>query len=193
MTALLLSGGIDSISILYWKKPKFALTIDYGQNSANAEKKAAEYACKQLGIEHHILSIDCSILGSGDLSNNKFLDLAPNSDWWPFRNQLLITFAATYFIKYNVSKLYIGSVKSDEQFKDGTSKFTDLISKLISFQEGNIIIEAPAINMTTFELVKISKIPLSILLCAHSCHIGNIPCGKCRGCNKYIFTIDKLI
>jgi 7-cyano-7-deazaguanine synthase len=193
MTALLLSGGIDSISILYWKKPKFALTIDYGQNSANAEKKAAEYACKQLGIEHHILSIDCSILGSGDLSNNKFLNLAPNSDWWPFRNQLLITFAATYFIKYNVSKLYIGSVKSDEQFKDGTSKFTDLISKLISFQEGNIIIEAPAINMTTFELVKISKIPLSILLCAHSCHIGNIPCGKCRGCNKYIFTIDKCI
>ena len=75
MTALLLSGGIDSISILYWKKPKFALTIDYGQNSANAEKKAAEYACKQLGIEHHILSIDCSILGSGDLSNNKFLNL----------------------------------------------------------------------------------------------------------------------
>ena len=47
--------------------------------------------------------------------------------------------------------------------------------------------------MTTDELVKVSEIPLSILLCAHSCHTGNIPCGKCRGCNKYFSVVDKLI
>lgn len=193
MTGLLLSGGLDSISILYWKRPNFALTINYGQNCAEAEKKAAEYACKQLGIEHHILSIDCSILGSGDLSKKDPHQLAPHSDWWPFRNQLLITFAAMYLIKYKVSKIYIGSLQPDKQFKDGTSKFTELISNLISFQEGSINIEAPAINMTTNELIKKSNIPLSILLCAHSCHKGNIPCGKCRGCNKYISIVDKLI
>ena len=47
--------------------------------------------------------------------------------------------------------------------------------------------------MTTDELIKVSKIPLSILLCAHSCHKKNIPCGKCRGCNKYFLVVDKLI
>lgn len=58
---------------------------------------------------------------------------------------------------------YIGSLQPDKQFKDGTSKFTELISNLISFQEGDITIEAPAINMTTNKLIEKSKIPLSIL------------------------------
>lgn len=193
MTALLLSGGMDSISILYWKKPDMALTIDYGQNCSKAEINAAKYACSILKIKHYVLSIDCSELGSGDLSknmtNNEF---APHSDWWPYRNQLLITFAAMYLLKFNVKKILIGSLKPDEQFKDGTDEFTKLINKLISFQEGGISIEAPAINMSSTELIEKSKIPLSLLLCAHSCHKKNVPCGSCRGCNKYLSVIDKI-
>ncbi|WP_310439818.1 7-cyano-7-deazaguanine synthase [Sulfuricurvum sp.] len=193
MTGLLLSGGLDSISILYWQRPDIALTIDYGQNCAKAEIKAAEYACKELNIEHHILNIDCSVLGSGDLSQNSPHKLASQTDWWPFRNQLLITFAAMYLIKFNIKKILIGSLKPDEQFKDGTSQFTELINNLVSFQEGEITIDAPAIAMTSSELIEKSKIPLSILLCAHSCHTGDTPCGHCRGCNKYTATIDKLL
>ncbi|MEW6552244.1 MAG: 7-cyano-7-deazaguanine synthase [Campylobacterota bacterium] len=193
MTALLLSGGIDSISILYWKKPDIALTIDYGQNCSKAEISAAKYACNVLKIKHYVLTIDCSELGSGDLSKNMTThELAPFSDWWPFRNQLLITFAAMYLLKFNVKKILIGSLKADEQFKDGTDEFTRLISKLISFQEGGISIEAPAIDMSSIELIKKSNIPLSLLLCAHSCHKKNIPCGSCRGCNKYLSVIDKV-
>ena len=71
MTGLLLSGGLDSISILYWKRPDIALTIDYGQNCADAEIRASKYACEVLNIEHHVLTIDCSSLGSGDMSQNK--------------------------------------------------------------------------------------------------------------------------
>ncbi|RXK01174.1 MULTISPECIES: 7-cyano-7-deazaguanine synthase [Arcobacter] len=193
MTALLLSGGMDSISILYWKKPDIALTIDYGQNCAKAEINAAEYACKILNIKHYVLSINCAELGSGDLSKNLTTnEYAPHSDWWPYRNQLLITFAAMYLLKFKVKKILIGSLKPDEQFKDGTDKFTKLISELISFQEGGIIVEAPAINMTAMELIEKSKIPKSILFCAHSCHKKNIPCGNCRGCNKFIRIFDKL-
>ncbi|MCJ8326762.1 MAG: 7-cyano-7-deazaguanine synthase [Campylobacterales bacterium] len=193
MSALLLSGGLDSIAILYWKKPKIALTINYGQNCAEAEIKASEYVCSELNIKHHILNIDCSILGSGDMSKIKSHKLAPNTDWWPFRNQLLLTFASMYLIKYGVKRILIGSVQPDNQFKDGTIRFTELISKLTSFQEGEISIDAPAINMSSIELIKTSKIPLSILLSAHSCHSGNIACGVCRGCNKYLSIIDKLV
>lgn len=193
MVGLLLSGGLDSLSLLYWKRPDIALTIDYGQNCAKSEIEATKYACKELNIHHHILTIDCSMLGSGDLSKKLSLESAPQTDWWPFRNQLLITFAAMYLIKYNVKEIILGSVKPDEQFKDGTAVFTELISKLTSFQEGNITISTPAIDMTSRELIKISEIPLSLLLCGHSCHTSNIPCGKCRGCNKYLSIVDKLI
>ena len=38
-TALLLSGGMDSIALAYWKRPDIALTIDYGQAAADAEER----------------------------------------------------------------------------------------------------------------------------------------------------------
>ena len=192
MTALLLSGGIDSVSILYWKRPDIALTIDYGQNSAKAEIEASAYACEELNIDHHVISIDCSSLGSGDLLKESPDSLAPNSDWWPFRNQMLITLAAMYLIKLNVKTILIGSVEPDEQFKDGTEKFTSLINNLMAYQEGEIQIKAPAISLTSKELIKISNIPSSLLFCAHSCHKSSVACGQCRGCNKYIALVDAL-
>lgn len=192
MTALLLSGGMDSIALLYWKRPDIAFTIDYGQKAAQAEIRTSAYLCEQLDIPHHVMRIDCSPLGSGDMSNTDSHPLAPQTDWWPYRNQMLLTFAAMYLIKHQVSKIMIGSVQSDQQFQDGTNQFIKLINDLIIFQEGNIMIEAPAINMSTLELIQQSKIPASLLLSAHSCHTGNIACGRCRGCQKYAYIIDRL-
>ncbi|MDD3466204.1 MAG: 7-cyano-7-deazaguanine synthase [Campylobacterales bacterium] len=192
MTALLLSGGMDSIALLYWKRPDIALTIDYGQKCAEAEIKSSRYVCEQLKIEHHVLRIDGSVLGSGDMSNEKPHQLAPQTDWWPYRNQFLITLAAMYLIKFETKKILIGSVKTDRQFKDGTKKFIQLINELILYQEGNITVDAPALNMSTSELILKSQIPRSLLYCAHSCHTGNIACGGCRGCQKYILAMDQI-
>ncbi len=33
---------------------------------------------------------------------------------------------------------------------------------------------------------------MSLLKLAHSCHKSNIPCGNCRGCNKYHQTLTEL-
>lgn len=192
MTALLLSGGMDSIALLYWTRPDIALTIDYGQKCAEAEIRSSQYACEQLNIDHHILHIDGSTLGSGDMSNEMPHPLAPQTDWWPYRNQFLITIAAMKLIKIGVTKILIGSVKTDEQFKDGTKKFIRLINELILYQEGNITVEAPASNMSTSELILKAQIPMSLLYCAHSCHTGNVACGRCRGCQKYMFVLDRL-
>lgn len=50
-TALLLSGGMDSLAIAWWKRPDIAITLDYGQEAADAEKRASAAVCAQLGIE----------------------------------------------------------------------------------------------------------------------------------------------
>jgi 7-cyano-7-deazaguanine synthase len=47
--------------------------------------------------------------------------------------------------------------------------------------------------MTTQKLIKTSKIPLNKLLWAHSCHKSNMPCGNCRGCNKYYEVYSEII
>ncbi|MBD8204780.1 7-cyano-7-deazaguanine synthase [Pseudomonas viridiflava] len=191
-TALLLSGGMDSLSIAWWKRPAVAITLNYGQLAAEAEIAASRTICKQLGIDHHIITIDCRPLGSGDMAGNVADQLAPASDWWPYRNQLLITMAAMKAISLGVSRLWLGTVKSDVVHRDGSPEFIDVISELLSLQEGGLVVEAPAIELSTAELVRASGIPPGSLAWAHSCHKSNVPCGNCRGCNKYFHVFDEV-
>lgn len=182
---LILSGGMDSACLAWWMKPNMAFTINYGQLAAEAEIEASSEICRILQIEHHIISIDCKQLGSGDMAGKRADEKAPATDWWPFRNQMLITFAAMKAISFGIEKLLIGTVKNDSFHKDGTFEFIDAISNLLSLQEGNIIVEAPAFTLDTLDLIKASSTPYEILKFTHSCHKSITPCNNCRGCNKH--------
>ncbi|OZC35867.1 7-cyano-7-deazaguanine synthase [Marinobacter vinifirmus] len=185
-SCLLLSGGMDSLTIAWWKRPDIALTLNYGQLAAQAEVEVSKTICKQLNIPHHVIEIDCRSLGSGDMAGGEASDLAPASDWWPYRNQLLITLAAMKAISLGVTHLWLGTVKSDASHKDGAPEFISAISHLLSQQEGQMVVEAPAIDLSTSDLVIQSGIPAELLAWAHSCHRSHLACGDCRGCNKYM-------
>ncbi|MCP2004987.1 UNVERIFIED_ORG: 7-cyano-7-deazaguanine synthase [Buttiauxella agrestis ATCC 33320] len=184
-TGIILSGGMDSASILWWKRPDIAYTVDYGQKSAAAEIDASKQLCSALKIRHFIISVDCKSLGSGDLAGTEHIENAPASDWWPYRNQLLITLVAMKAVSHGVKNLLIGTVKGDSLHKDGTIEFIKSVSNLLAIQEGNITVEAPAINLSATELILTSEIPYDYLLWSHSCHKSNVPCNNCRGCNKH--------
>lgn len=185
VTGLLLSGGMDSVALAYWKRPDYAFTIDYGQLAAAGEFQAARAVCEALDIPHHELSVDCRMLGSGDMAGTSAHEAAPASDWWPYRNQLLITLAAMRAIALGVNVLAIGTVKTDSTHLDGHPEFVARLDTLMAFQEGQMRIEAPAIQLTTAELVQAAQIPASLLAWSHSCHVSDIACGRCRGCNKH--------
>lgn len=184
-SAILLSGGMDSLSLAWWKKPDVAFTINYGQLAAETEIEVSKKICEELNIEHHIIVSDLSFLGSGDLSGKAKNKHAPSSEWWPYRNQMLITLAAMKAISLDINELWIGCVKSDSHHIDGSQLFIDSINTLMNIQEGMIQVKAPAIHLTTEELILSSGIPKSFLFWAHSCHKANTACGNCRGCNKY--------
>jgi 7-cyano-7-deazaguanine synthase len=141
-TALLLSGGMDSVAIAWWKRPDIAITLDYGQKAAEAEIGAAKTICQSLDIEHHIVRVDCSTLGSGDMAGTAADVNAPSSDWWPYRNQMLISLAAMKAITLGITHLWIGTVKSDGTHLDGTPDFVRKINDLMYYQEGSITVEA---------------------------------------------------
>lgn len=189
---ILLSGGMDSISLAYWKKPEVAITIDYGQACAESEIRTGSIISKSLGMEHHIIRVDCRSLGSGDLVNTDAIDKSPSSEWWPYRNQLLITLACMKGISLGIKELMVGSVRSDSFHLDGTFGFFDRINKLMEYQEGNIKITSPCIELSTVELINVSNIPNTLLHWAHSCHKSNFACGNCRGCNKYRQVLNQL-
>ncbi|PJJ59405.1 7-cyano-7-deazaguanine synthase [Hymenobacter chitinivorans] len=192
-SALLLSGGMDSIAIAYWKRPAIAVTLDYGQLPAQAEIDASKAVAAALGIQHEIVQVNCRALGSGDLAGTTSLSNAPTAEWWPYRNQLLLTLAAMHLSRLQVTELMIGTVATDQSsHKDGHEHFVSLMNQLVSFQEGGLQITAPAISLTTAELVRISGITRSLLCYAHSCQKSNLACGECGGCEKYRATMQEL-
>lgn len=183
-TLLLMSGGVDSTAIAAWLKPDVCLTLNYGQNAANAEIGASKAICDRLNINHSVLEIDCRSLGAGEMSGSDPIDGSPVPEWWPFRNQLLLTLAAAYSAKIGVTKIIIGSVSSDSIHADGTENFYNLANQLLEYQELNMQVEAPAINLTSLELINVSAIPKELIILTHSCHRGSVPCSQCRGCKK---------
>ena len=192
MEALLLSGGIDSIAIAAWRKPRVGITVDYGQVCASAEFRASRAVCSALSIEHHTINANCRELGSGDLAGIPPCALAPESEWWPFRNQLLITLGAMRAVTLGVESLLIGTVRTDRFHADGDPAFINGISQLCGMQEGGIKIVAPAIELSSVELVRTSGVSMDVLSWAHSCHKCEFACGSCRGCLKYRQVMDDL-
>lgn len=192
MRAVLLSGGMDSIALAFWQRPEIAITVDYGQRAAEAEIAAAGQVAAELDMRHEVVRVDCSALGSGDMAGCDPLAAAPVSEWWPYRNQLLITLAGMRGIALGVTELLLGSVASDGQHADGRPEFYAAADGLMRLQEGGVRVVAPALTMTTADLVRRSGVPRSLLAWAHSCHVGDVACGSCRGCVKHYHVNDEL-
>jgi 7-cyano-7-deazaguanine synthase len=182
---LLLSGGMDSIALAWSLKPKLSLTVDYGQLPARGEIQAASAVCAELGLSHRVLSVDCTSLGSGDLAGTAALSVAPIPEWWPYRNQLLITIAAMLALKEGLSSVVLGAVANDSSHADGGMAFLKSMDALLRSQEGQVTLEFPAIKETTVDLCKRVAVPHRVLAWAHSCHVASVGCGWCRGCVKH--------
>ncbi|MCL4784603.1 MAG: 7-cyano-7-deazaguanine synthase [Bryobacterales bacterium] len=189
---LLLSGGIDSSAVAFWKRPNICFTVNYGHRPAQAEIAAARHIAGQIGSRHEILTLDCSSMGSGDLAAKPALPSAPTPEWWPFRNQLLITFCAIRALELDIGELVLGSVRSDAIHGDGTEDFFDAMREALACQEGALKLSTPAIGMTSPEVVSASGIPMDSLLLTHSCHTGDLACGSCRGCQRRFATFQAL-
>ena len=58
-SVIIVSGGMDSITLLYEKKDDIALGIsfDYGSNHNENEIPLAEMHCRRLGIRHIIVPL----------------------------------------------------------------------------------------------------------------------------------------
>ncbi|SFJ77292.1 7-cyano-7-deazaguanine synthase [Bosea sp. OK403] len=190
--ALLLSGGMDSIAIAYWKRPTIAVTVDYGQLPAPAEIRAAAAVCCELDIQHIVVRADLSALGSGDMAGRPAIEVAPLREWWPFRNQMLVTLAAMATLAHGVTHLMLGTLKTDGQHVDGQPGFIDRLDQLLKFQEGGLCLFAPAIELTAEELIRTSKVPGEIIGWAHSCHRSDFACGECGGCRKHYRTMEAI-
>lgn len=184
MNVLLFSAGIESTCLAYMLRPDACLTINYGQISAQGEIRAAKNIARHFALSHEVLTIDASILGTGQMAGKPTIEEATIPELWPFRNQFLITLAAMKFVGALDVEIIIGSVKNDSSHKDGTAEFMSLINNTLNMQEGGVKLSAPAIHLDSIELMRKSNIDVDVLDMTFSCFQAEYPCGQCRGCWK---------
>jgi 7-cyano-7-deazaguanine synthase len=184
-SVLLLSGGLDSTALAALERPTLCLVIDYGQRPAPAEAQAAMAVTKALGLPLQQLRLDLGGTGGGLLRDDAPLPGAPSPEWWPFRNQILVTAAAAIALQNNQSTVIVGTVLDDgTRHADGTPAFYEALNRLFALQEGAVHIVTPAIGETTTALVARSGLGEDILGWTVSCHRASLPCGQCPGCWK---------
>src|SRR5262249_39932325 len=130
MKVLLFSGGLDSSALAFWLRPDVCFTVDYGQRSARGEIAAAEAICRELNLQHEKFAVNLKSLGSGSLAGGVASSLSRAEEWWPYRNQMLITLAGMRFVSEGLSEIMIGAVKTDVH-ADGKGPFIREIDKLM--------------------------------------------------------------
>lgn len=183
---LLLSGGIDSSAVAAVERPEHCLFINYGQTAAAAEERAATAVAGELALPFDIIAVDASAVGTGLMSTPdkaRRPDVQASPEWWPFRNQLLITLCAGWAVKRGFSTVLIGTVGTDgARHRDGTRCFLTQMDRLTAMQEGGVRVEAPAAHQSTVELIGRRGVSDEVLQWTHSCHRANLPCANCPGC-----------
>lgn len=189
MKALLLSGGLDSSAIAYWQRPQVCITVDYGQLAAAGEIAASKHICNALRLPHHTIKANLSAIGSGEMSGGPTVDAAKAPEFWPYRNQLLITLAAMALIPQGLKEISIGAVSTDVH-SDGQPGFIKKIDEIMRLQEGHIRVVAPAARMSSKQLLERSKFPKRFIGLTFSCHVNDYACGQCNGCTKHREIVD---
>ena len=189
---LLFTGGLDSTALAYRDRPDLTLTIDYGQRPAQGEIRAARAIARELELQHEVIRVDASAVGSGPLAGGSPLSSEMPPEWWPYRNQLLVTLAAMHIAPNGGGTLLIGTVAGDSAHCDGKPEFVSRLNELLKGQRPYTSLEAPALHMSATELLRSSRAPLALLGWTFSCHADSVPCGECRGCTKHIETLREV-
>lgn len=194
---VLLSGGLDSTTTLYFAKRKFdvrALIFDYGQRHRKEVRVAVSIA-KAARVPYKIVMIELPWKGSSLLDKSSKLPSgrAPHnigrgvpSTYVPGRNTIFLSFAVSYAEAAGAKAIFIGANAIDfSGYPDCRPAYYKAMQKAIGkgTKAGNIRIVTPLINMTKSQIIRLGRRLKAPLEKTWSCYKGGKkPCGVCDSC-----------
>lgn len=196
---IVLSGGMDSVTLLYDFKESIALAVsfNYGSNHNEKEIYFAQWHCKQLNIPHIVLNMvevfkhfESSLLqGSDAIPDGHYAEENMKSTVVPFRNGIMLSIAAGLAETKELTELYIANHFGDHAiYPDCRNSFVNAMSQAIS--EGTyegIKVNAPYTNISKSDIARIGKKLNIDYSQTWSCYKGlEQQCGTCGTCVERI-------
>ena len=192
---IVLSGGMDSVTLLHEFKDIIALavTFNYGSNHNKREIEYAKLHCQRLGIKHIIIPLDfmhtyfkSSLLEGADaIPEGHYADSNMKSTVVPFRNGIMLAIACGIAESNKLTRVLIANHAGDHTiYPDCRQQFIDAMSTAMTngTYEG-VHIFAPYTNITKANIAQRgARIGINYAE-TYSCYKGGVNhCGKCGTC-----------
>lgn len=192
---IVVSGGVDSITMLYEYKDRIALGVsfNYGSNHNAKEIPLAKMHCERLGIKHIVIDLDfmgkyfqSSLLQGADaIPEGNYADENMRSTVVPFRNGIMLSIAAGLAETHELAYVMLANHAGDHTiYPDCRPEFVDSMSQAIeagTYSQTKIL--APYTHITKAEIAARGKALGIDYSETWSCYKGGeIHCGKCGTC-----------
>lgn len=194
---IVLSGGLDSTTMLYEYRDSIALALsfDYGSNHNARELAFARLHCERLGIPHIIIPLDfihqyfrSSLLEGADaIPEGNYNDDNMRSTVVPFRNGIMLAIAAGMAETRGLTRIMMANHAGDHAiYPDCRQSFVDAMNQAIQAgtYEG-ITLFTPYTNLTKADIARHGKALGIDYSETWSCYKGGEKhCGKCGTCTE---------
>ena len=194
-SVIVLSGGMDSVTLLYDQQERIALaiTFDYGSNHNQREAAFAALHCQRLGIEHLVIPLafisqyfKSSLLEGADaIPEGDYADDNMKSTVVPFRNGIMLSIACGIAESRNLTKVMIANHFGDHDiYPDCRAEFIRPMSE--AMRAGTYIgveVCAPYTSISKADIARIGKRLGIDYAETYSCYKGGERhCGRCGTC-----------
>jgi len=194
---LILSGGVDSTTLLYKMLSDgfevTALTFNYAQRHKK-EIECARAIAERLHIRHKIVDLsslasllgDSALLGGKDVPSCHYTEEAAKKTVVPNRNMIMLSVAAGYAEAHEIPDVYYAAHKNDSTiYPDCRPEFVQALRPAIRLATAwhPVELQAPLVDMSKAEIVSMGlalKVPYEL---TWSCYRGEEhPCRSCPTC-----------
>ncbi|MFH7028103.1 MAG: 7-cyano-7-deazaguanine synthase QueC [Heteroscytonema crispum UTEX LB 1556] len=201
---ILLSGGLDSSTVLYQASVDgcecYAISFDYQQRHRRELQSARAIAHSSGAIEHQVVKFDLRQWGGSaltddtiDLPSDRSVDEMSQNipvTYVPARNTIFLSFALAYAETIAAERVYIGVNALDYSgYPDCRPDYIQAMQEVFRLgtkqgregQPTNIV--APLINLKKTEIIQLGNqlgVPWEL---TWSCYAGgDVACGVCDSC-----------
>ena len=205
---VLFSGGLDSVTCLYWAKANYAnvtaVSFNYGQRH-NSELNAAKKIAATAQVNHRIIDIDLAQLGGSaltdaslvvpdvkqtDFSDNQHNDSIPIT-YVPARNTIFLSYALALAEVTQSNAIVIGVNAVDYSgYPDCRPEYIEAFEKMANLATkagvmGNHLhIATPLLHLSKAEIIKLGvSLGVDYALTV-SCYRADSEGRACRHCDS---------